>query len=303
MNNARISRYQGVIVPMVTPFTPEGKIDRSASAGMIQYLLDNGTIPFILGTSGEVYSIASNDRDVLVKILLEHRKADIPLIVGMGGLTFEDTVHQANRYFEWGIDAVVLTLPGYFPLTDHQIYHYFYEVAQRIRGDIILYNIPVTIHNSIPIQVADALSKMDNIIGIKDSESDEKRMVESLKLWAHRNNFFYLVGVHEYMIQGLILGADGLVPSTANLVPDLYTRMFSLHLEGKSDEVEKIYRRTNEILHLYRNGHSLSDSLAILKYLVSLKGLVAPYMLPPLTELSDKKKQEVACKWDNILST
>lgn len=285
---------------MVTPFTEQGKIDEEAADKMIQFLLDNDTIPFILGTTGEIYSIAIPERNRLVKKLIENRKEDVPLIVGMGGLTADDTIQQANTYFSWGIDAVVLTLPGYFKLSDDQVYQYFYNLSRSIKGDIILYNIPVTIHNSLAIRIVDKLSVLDNIIGIKDSEFDEKRMAKSLDLWKNREDFFYLVGVHETMYQGLKLGAAGLVPSTANLVPALFNKMFSLHLEGKYKEVHKIHRKAEEILSIYKNGYLLVESIAILKYLVSLSGLVSPKMLSPLTGLSEQLKTRVRKRWEAL---
>ena len=209
MNDKKKRSYQGVIVPMLTPFMANGHIDKISAGKLIKYLIEKGTIPFILGTTGEVYSIASAERDVLVSVLLENRKEDIPLLVGMGGLTFNDTISLSNQYFEWGIDAVVLTLPGYFILNDDQVYHYFYELAKNIKGDIILYNIPATTYNSLSVEVVDKLSRLENIIGIKDSEFDEHRMVRSLDLWRKRDDFFYLVGVHETMPKGLALGASG----------------------------------------------------------------------------------------------
>jgi dihydrodipicolinate synthase/N-acetylneuraminate lyase len=298
-NRMKIS-YRGVIVPMVTPFKEHGKIDRLSASRLIEYLIKKGTIPFILGTTGEAYSISLGERDVLVRILLEHQKEDVPLIAGMGGLTFEDTVRLANKYFGWGIDAVVLPLPGYFKLNDEQAYHYFYELSVNIKGDIILYNIPPTSHNSISLEVVDQLSQLTNIIGIKDSELDAGRMKRSLELWKGRDDFFYLVGVHELMPQGLRLGASGVVPSTANLAPGLFVKMLSMHLEGRYEEVEKIHDQANQILKLYINGYLLGESLAILKYLVSLNGMISPVMQTPLTGLSNKKKAELKLQWEKI---
>lgn len=302
MNPEKSTMYHGVIVPMVSPFDSEGKIDRTAASKMIQYLLDNGTTPFVLGTSGEVYSIAIQERDVLVRILVKHRRAGVPLIVGMGGLTFEDTIRLGNQYFDWGIDALVLTLPGYFMLSDQQIYHYFSELAGKLNGDIILYNIPATIHMSLPIGIVDKLSKIENIIGIKDSEYDEKRLEHALSTWKARADFLYLVGVNEMMKLGLSSGASGIVPSTANLFPDLYRDMFSMHRQGNYSEVEKIQQRTAEILSLYKDGHLLGESIAILKYLVSLKGLISPDVLPPLTALTEKDKKVLKSEWEKWTS-
>ena len=110
--------YKGVIVPMVTPFLENGLIDEVSSKKLINFLLQNSTIPFILGTTGECTSIPADQRDVLVKILIDNKRVGVPLISGVNGLAFTDTVAEANKYLERGIDAVVVTLPGYFKLTD-----------------------------------------------------------------------------------------------------------------------------------------------------------------------------------------
>ena len=300
MKTEKIDMFRGVIVPMLTPFNKKGGIDEEKSADFIRFLLDNKTIPFILGTSGEAYSIPVDGKNKLVKILIENRHPGIPTIAGLGGLTFEDTIRLGNQYFDWGLDAVVLTLPGYFELREDQVYDYFLELSEQLKGDIILYNIPVVIHNSISVSVIEKLSKRDNIIGIKDSEFNEARMRESLTLWADRDDFIYLVGVMEFMYEGLKAGADGLVPSTANIVPEMYHNMFSLHLQGKYDEVEKIHLLANEILSIYKNGHTLVESIATLKYLASLEGLCDMVLLPPLTGLSESEKTIAREKWEKM---
>lgn len=300
MKREKIDTYRGIVVPMLTPFTEKGKIDEKKSADFIRFLLENKTIPFVLGTSGEVYSIPVDERNKLIKILIENRQTGVPLITGMGGLTFNDTIHLANHYFNWGLDAVVLTLPGYFELTDDQVYDYFLELSKQIKGDIILYNIPVAVHNSIPISVIEKLSRLDNIIGIKDSEFDEERMKESLDLWADRDDFIYLIGVMEFMCDGLKGGAAGLVPSTANLVPGMYYNMYSFHLQGTYEEVEKIHIMANKILSIYKNGHTLGESIATLKYLASLEGLCDMVMLPPLSDLSESGKSIAREKWEKM---
>ncbi len=300
MKKEKIDMFRGIIVPMLTPFNAYGEIDEKKTVDFIRFLLKNKTIPFVLGTSGEVYSIPVDERNKLIKILIENRKPGVPLIAGMGGLTFDDTIRLGNQYFKSGVDAVVLTLPGYFELTDDQAYHYFLELSRQLKGDIILYNIPVAAHNSISISVIEKLSRAVNIIGIKDSEFDEKRMKESLDLWADRNDFLYLAGVMEFMFEGLKAGAAGLVPSTANLVPGIFHNMFSFHLQGNYKEVEKIHLEANEILSIYKNGHTLGESIATLKFLASLEGLCNMAVLPPLTELSEPDKTKAREKWEKM---
>jgi 4-hydroxy-tetrahydrodipicolinate synthase len=287
------TKYKGVIVPMVTPFTAEEAIDKTSTQKLINFLLENGTVPFILGTTGECTSIPADQRDILVKVLIENKRNEIPLISGVNGLTFADTVTEANKYLEWGIDAVVLTLPAYFKLTDDQVFHYFNDLAEQIKGDVILYNIPKTVHMSIPVEVIEKLSHKKNIIGVKDSELNEPRLIQSLEMWGQRTDFFHLVGVNKLMVKGLQLGAQGIVPSTANAAPKLYVELFESSTEGDREKIESLYNETLEWSALYQKGRTLGESLAALKFVMSEMNLCQPYVMSPLTGLTDEDKSVI----------
>jgi 4-hydroxy-tetrahydrodipicolinate synthase len=287
------TKYKGVIVPMVTPFTENGAIDKTSAQKLINFLLENGTVPFILGTTGECASIPADQRDILVKVLIENKREKVPLISGVNGLTFADTVTEANKYLEWGIDAVVLTLPAYFKLTDDQVFHYFNDLAEQIKGDVILYNIPKTVHMSIPVEVIEKLSHKKNIIGVKDSELNEPRLIQSLEMWGQRTDFFHLVGVNKLMVKGLQLGAQGIVPSTANAAPKLYVELFKSSTGGDREKIESLYNETLEWSALYQKGRTLGESLAALKFVMSEMNLCQPYVMSPLTGLTDEDKSVI----------
>lgn len=108
---------------MVTPLTEDGKIDETSAVRLINFLLDNNTIPFVLGTTGEATSIPGTERDVLTQLLIKNRRDGYPAISGVMGLTFGETIRKANKYFKDGIDAVVITLPAYYKLTELQVFN------------------------------------------------------------------------------------------------------------------------------------------------------------------------------------
>ena len=295
--NISKDEYKGVIVPMVTPFTIDGKIDKPSSEKLINFLLDNQTIPFVLGTTGEAASIHVTEREVLIKILTKLKREGIPAIAGVIGLTLPETVSQANHYLKQGVDAVVITLPNYYELTEDQIYKYFDMLAKSIEGDIIIYNIPKTVHQSIPLSVIDKLSHYQNIIGIKDSELNEKRLTESLALWKDRKDFFHFVGVNALMANGIAQGSKGIVPSTANIDPRLYVRLFKSCLEGDHTKTESLYNHTLEWSVLYQKGRTLGNSLAALKLIMSELNLCTPNVISPLTELNNTERARIVKKF------
>ena len=295
-------RYKGVIVPMITPFLENGMIDETSAGKLINFLVENHTVPFILGTTGECTSIPVDQRDILVKVLIDNRRENIPLISGVNGLTFADTVTEANKYLAWGMDAVVFTLPAYFKLTDDQVFHFLNDLAEQINGDIILYNIPKTVNMSIPVEVIEKLSHKKNIIGVKDSELNEPRLVQSLKIWGKRTDFFHLVGVNKLMIKGLELGAKGIIPSSANVQPKLYKTLYESCVSGQYEKAKETFLQTEKLSKIYQKDKMLGESLAALKCILASEGLCQPFVLKPLTNLSDTEFAEIKNKYNKYLS-
>ncbi|MGB3780301.1 MAG: dihydrodipicolinate synthase family protein [Tunicatimonas sp.] len=296
-----IEHYHGLITPMVSPFTARGQIDQEVAARLMTFLLEAGANPFVLGTTGEVSSIPVEEREVLVKLLLQQSPAHLPNMAGVVGLPYADTVRVANRYLELGVDAVVVTLPNFFLLTEQQMLLYFEQLSREIDGNIILYNIPKTIHMSIPLKVLDELSYRENIIGIKDSEPNAERLVAALKLWKDRKDFSHFVGTNSLMCQGLLLGSKGIVPSTANLFPQQYREMIALCRAKEVKKAEELHALTGQLSAAYQEDSLLGESLAALKVILTQQGICTPYMLPPLSRLTGRAEKALKVKWEKMV--
>ncbi len=291
--------YKGVVVPMATPVNASGDIDAPAAGKLINYLLDHQAVPFIMGTNGEASSLSLKNRVDLVRILVDHKREYTPLIAGVIGLPFTETIEQSNIYFDMGLDAVVLTLPNYYELSNEQMLHYFRSVSARVNGNVILYNIPKTIHMSIPVEVIDELSQEENIIGIKDSEFDEARLEASLSLWKDRHDFFHLTGVNKLMVKGMLNGSRGIVPSTGNFDPGIYHDLYKLCLDDRQEEATALLEWTQKLCDIYQANVSLADSVAALKVVLNHLGLCTDEVLPPLMKATPERKQAIIDKYRN----
>lgn len=292
--------YNGVFVPMASPVDEKGSIDADATGRLIEFLLENGTIPFIGGTNGEGPSLSVEARNALVRSLVDHRREHVPLVAGIMGLPYTDTVKQANAYVEMGVDAVVITLPNYYTLSSTEMADYYRSAAKQIHGNIILYNIPKTIHMSIPVNIVDELSRIKNIIGIKDSEFDEYRLKDSMERWKGRDDFFHLTGVNKLMVKGLMMGSRGIVPSTGNFAPGIYNRLFNLCKEKKETEASELLDRTQELCNVYQSGRSLASSLSALKIVLNHLGFCGKEVLKPLVRLEEDEEKEIIRSYEAI---
>jgi 4-hydroxy-tetrahydrodipicolinate synthase len=290
---SRTELGRGVIVPMITPFTKEGTIDIYAVKIIIEHLVAAGTAPFILGTTGESASIPEKLRPEFVKVMVNASSGRTKTYAGISSPSFQTSIDAAQNYFDLGVDALVAHPPSYYPLSDDQLLKYFHNLADNVPLPLILYNIPVVTHVSIPVSVIDQLSHHENIVGIKDSERDQERFNYSIKLWSEREDFNHLVGWGTQMANGLLQGSAGIVPSTGNLVPKMYQDMVDASQSGNHQKLEELQKLTDGIGEIYQKGRTLNQSLPALKVMMNVLQLCESYVLPPLDISNDEERQQI----------
>jgi dihydrodipicolinate synthase/N-acetylneuraminate lyase len=178
--------------------------------------------------------------------------------------------------------VLVATLPSYYALTEKQMLKYFTTLADSISLPLFIYNIPATTHMSIPLPLIAELSHHKNIVGLKDSERSVERMLEALKLWKDKTDFHYILGWAAKSADALLNGADGLVPSTGNLYPEVYEEMLKAFEQGDKEKVFAMQKLSDDYGALYQANRTLGESLHALKLLMKEKGLCDEYVMPPL---------------------
>jgi 4-hydroxy-tetrahydrodipicolinate synthase len=156
-----------------------------------------------------------------------------------------------------------------------------------------LYNILATTHMSIPVDVIERLSHHPNIVGLKDSERDMERMSQCINIAKYRDDFAYFCGWAAQSEHSLALGGDGIVPSTGNYCPEKFNELYEAAVGGDPERAIALQEETNETAKIYQAGRTLGQSLAALKVMMQTKGLCEPWMLPPLTRLSQDEEQAI----------
>jgi 4-hydroxy-tetrahydrodipicolinate synthase len=280
------TKYCGVVVPMISPFTPAGEIDEPAVGRIVEVLVGGGVGGvFPLGTTGEGASIHPDDKLKLVEATVRHTKKRAMVYVGIAGNCLRESLEAAAAYHKLGVDAVVAHMPSYYPITDLEIEEYFKALADKVPLPLVLYNIPVTTHHQIALGVVERLMKHPNIVAIKDSSGDAKRLTEMLHMTGGRDGFPVLLGSSATFTHGLKHGGVGLVPSGGHLVPREYQAMYLAAMNKQWNEVERLQRETDEVCAQYLKGRTLGQGLAMLKALMEKRGICGRTMLPPLREV------------------
>jgi dihydrodipicolinate synthase/N-acetylneuraminate lyase len=290
---SRAKRYSGVIVPMATPFTEDGRIDRENVGRITSHLVEGGCHPFVLGTTGEGASIPERDRAELVEWTVAAAAGRAMVYAGISSNVLQEAAEMARRYLDLGADAVVAHPPGYYPITGDDMLRYYELLADRVAGPLVVYNIPVTTRLSIPLDVVDELSHHPNVVGLKDSEGNLERLEEAISRWSGRDDFAHLTGWAAQSAYGLQLGSDGIVPSAGNVVPRWYRALYDAAVAGDTATAHALQKATDELSTLYVDHPTLGQSLAALKAMMAERGLCGPHMLPPLFRLVPRDEEAV----------
>jgi 2-dehydro-3-deoxy-D-pentonate aldolase len=291
-------KYGGVVVPMVTPVAVDGKLDEPALDRLVDFLLAGGVAGiFVMGTTGEGTSVLRDCRLRLVRQTVARVNGRASVFAGIGDAHPEEIV-AGNDYLRAGVDALVSRPPTAIP--PDQILPWYRTLLDGLRGPLLLYNMPMTTKVSIPLDMIENLMGHARFAGIKDSENNEKRLEAMLQRFGGRKDFSIFVGVGALMKKGLQLGADGIVPSVGNLIPDTCRNLCAAAQNSNWAEAGNAYSRMNAVAALYQKGRTLNESLSVLKGALHVRGLCAPHMLPPLKPLSEAQLERLRNEMERL---
>jgi dihydrodipicolinate synthase/N-acetylneuraminate lyase len=295
-------KYSGVVIPAVTPFTVDLKLDHGAVEKMFDFFHDNGVHPFILGTTGEGASIPFAMKKEFIQLAGELKKDGAILYASISSNALEESIDLAKCSFDNGADVVVATLPSYYALTETGMLKYIEQLAESVNGPLMIYNIPSTTHMSIPLTVINQLSHHPNIVGLKDSERSEERLKQSIELWKDREDFSHLLGWAAKSADALLMGSDGVVPSTGNFKAKLYADLYKAARENDSNKAHELQKLSDALGNLYQQGRTLGESFWALKVLMKEIGLCEPNVMPPLYSQSKEEETKLVNGLKQILN-
>ncbi|MDI9879318.1 dihydrodipicolinate synthase family protein [Flectobacillus longus] len=275
-------KYSGIVVPAVTPLTENFQLDHGAVESMFDNFYRNHVLPFILGTTGESASLPFELKADYVRQAGKNKQKGTILYAGIASNCLEESIKLTKISEQAGVDVVAATLPSYYALTESQIKRYFEQLADAIPLPLIIYNIPATTHSSVPLKIIDELSYHSNIIGLKDSERNIERLHESLNLWRHREDFSHFMGWAAKSAEAMLLGSDGIIPSTGNFIPSIYHEMQEAVIQNDTNKALRMQELSDLYGSLYQKSRTLGESLWALKVLMSTHQLCQPIVMPPL---------------------
>ena len=287
----------GYITPAVTPLNRDGSIDTEGAKKLYDYLISGGVDGIlILGSIGEFFAFTPEQKKQLISLAAGYINHRVPLIVGTADMVMENVTELSGFALEEGADAVIVVSPYYFWLEGNSLESYYDTLAEKIQGNLLVYNFPDRTGYQIPVDVIRRLAlRHPNIIGCKDTISGMDHTRELIKaIKPVRPDFRIYSGFDDNFAHNVLSGGDGCIGGLSNLAPEICSAWVSAFRRNDMAAVEKIQRKIDRLMSIYSVG---TPFVPFIKRAMELRGIgvkaYASQPLPQASEPDDRKLMDI----------
>jgi len=287
-----VKKLGRLLTAMVTPFKENGEVDYEQAKKLALALLDSGSEGVVVAaTTGEAPTLSWEEELNLfkeVKSVVGNRGT---IVAYTGSNSTAEAVENTEKAEKIGVDACLSVVPYYNKPNQEGIYQHFKAVAESTSLPVIMYNIPSRVVINMEPETIARLSKIDNIIGVKEASGNMEHVAKTINnsregflIWSGNDNDTFLI---------MALGGYGVIGVTTHLVGQQYKKMVDLILSGKVAEAAAIHRNLVPLV----NAMFSVPSPAPIKYALNSLGFRVGKPRLPLVEVD----KTAAAKIEEIL--
>lgn len=280
--------FKGSIVALATPMLDDGAVDEAALARLVEFHIEAGTDGIVaVGTTGESATLTVPEHKHVIKRVIELVKQRVPVIAGTGANATHEAIELTSQAAELGADACLLVTPYYNKPTQEGLFQHFNAIANAVAIPQILYNVPGRTAVDMEAATTARLSRVDNIVGVKEAKGELDRIKELLALCD--DGFAILTGDDATAMETMLAGGHGDISVTANVVPAQMHRMCRAAMAGDRAAAEAIEA---EIADLHRVLFLESNPIPV-KWALQQMGMLGPHLRLPMTPLAAAYQADV----------
>jgi 4-hydroxy-tetrahydrodipicolinate synthase len=287
--------FEGSMVALVTPFR-DGKVDKKALKGLLDFHLKEGTDVIVpCGTTGESATLSHEEHRDTLTFVVEYINHRIPVICGCGSNNTPEALGLVQHAKKIKADGALVVTPYYNKPTQEGLYRHYEYLASRADIPIVLYNVPGRTGVSIAPETAARLSKIDNIVAIKEASGSMDQADQIMQLC----DLPVISGEDSLTYPLIAIGACGVISVTANVVPKLVKGMVAAALDGNMEEARSMHK----MLYPFSKAAFIETNPIPVKTALGMMGMIKPELRLPLCEmaLENKKKLEAVLRKLGVL--
>ena len=222
--------FEGSGVALVTPFK-DGKVNYEKLGELIEWHIANKTDSIIVcGTTGESATMTDEERKTTIKFVVDKVNKRIPVIAGSGSNNTAYSIELSKYCQEVGVDGLLIVTPYYNKSTQDGLIKHYTTIANSVDLPIILYNVPGRTGVNIKPSTVEKLSKIENIVAIKEASGDLSQIAKTINLC--RDNLKVYSGNDDQIIPILSLGGIGVISVLSNIKPKYTHEMCYNYFDG-----------------------------------------------------------------------
>lgn len=274
--------FEGSGVALVTPFK-DGKVNYEKMGDLIEWHIENKTDAIIVcGTTGESATMTDKERKSTIKFVVDKVNKRIPVIAGSGSNNTAYSIELSKYCQEVGADGLLIVTPYYNKATQNGLIKHYTAIADSVDLPIILYNVPGRTGVNITPSTVEKLSKIENIVAIKEASGNISQVAEIARLCGA--DFAIYSGNDDQIVPILSLGGIGVISVLANVLPKETHDIVEKYLSGDVEESRKLQLRLNELV----NSLFIEVNPIPVKAAMNLMGMEAGELRLPLTDISEQ---------------
>jgi 4-hydroxy-tetrahydrodipicolinate synthase len=241
--------WSGVFPAVTTQFHPDQSLDLEATARHIEVLIKNGATGLImLGSLGENVTLDPREKRSVIETAVRAARGRLPVLSGVAETSTVGAVRYVAEVEKLGADGVMVLPAMVYKSDERETMTHFRAVAKSTGLPIIVYNNPVSYGVDITPRMFAELASEKNLVAIKESSADVRRITDLINEVGDRYALF--TGVDDLALESIMLGAKGWIAGLVNAFPTENQYLYELAMAGRWEEARAIYRWYMPLLHL-----------------------------------------------------
>jgi len=279
--------WTGVGTALITPFVGED-IDYVALEKLLHWQIEEGVDALIVaGTTGESATLSAEEKLALFAFTVKVVKGRIPVIAGTGSNSTKDTIALSKEAEALGVDGLLLVTPYYNKPSQRGLYAHYKAVAEAVNLPVVLYNVPGRTSVDLLPETVVALSKVPNIVALKEASGHPERVEELLPLVGPD---FRIYSGNDHEIAAFIKrGGHGVISVLSNIVPKGVHELTALGFSGDTlamDKAQEDFLPLIETLFMDTNPVPCKEALRVM-------GFCDGSLRLPLVGLEESDKEKI----------
>lgn len=291
-----MNKFKGTGVALVTPFKSDKSVDFDALRKLVRLQLTGGTdFLVVMGTTAESPTLSYEEKAAILETVLDENAGQLPIVFGVGGNNTTELVAKLKNLPK-GVDGILSVSPYYNKPTQEGIFQHFKAISEASPVPVILYNVPGRTGSNMLAQTTLNLAQLPNIVAVKEASGNMDQIMEIIS--QAPKGFSVLSGDDAITMPLIACGAEGVISVVANALPEKFTSMVKVALQGDFSSAKKIH---NELLPITKMFFEEGNPGGV-KVALENRGIMSQDLRLPLVPVSTNLANSINNEMKSLLT-